>query len=108
MLPLRFGQLRQLCAAALRGRGRRNGRMDLGRLALLAFAQVLRLLLLVTPRRRHVFVASWPADEGNAVETVRALLRGYPGRVVWADPPADDRLRHLGIDPAAVVARAKF
>jgi CDP-glycerol glycerophosphotransferase len=81
--------------------------MDLGRLALLAFARVLRLLLLVTPRRRHVFVASWPSDEGNAVETVRALTRRYGGAVVWADAPTDERLRHLGLDPAQVVAKPK-
>ncbi len=81
--------------------------MDLGRLALPAFARALRPLLLVTPRRRHVFIAAWPADEGNAVETVRALARHYRGRIVWADAPSGERLRNLGIDPARVVARSK-
>lgn len=81
--------------------------MDLGRLALLAFGRLLRLLLLITPRRRQVFVAAWPADEGNAVETVRALARRYPGRIVWADAPSGDRLQQLGIDPARVTSRRK-
>lgn len=35
------------------------------------------------PVRRHAVVYGWPDDEGNAVETVRALGRRYPGTVYW-------------------------
>jgi CDP-glycerol glycerophosphotransferase len=62
---------------------------------------------MVTPRLRHVFVASWPADEGNAVETVRVLEKRYRGAIVWVDPPSAERLHQLGIDPTRVVARPK-
>ena len=81
--------------------------MDLGRLGRLVFARVLHPLLRIAPRRGHVFIASWPADEGNAVETVRALARRYRGRIVWADAPSGERLRQLGIEPARVVAMSK-
>lgn len=43
----------------------------------------LRVLSLVVPTTRSVVVAGFPETEGNAVETARALLRHYPGRVVW-------------------------
>lgn len=42
-----------------------------------------RLVLRVLPARRHAVVHGWPDDEGNAVETVRALRRRYRGRIYW-------------------------
>jgi hypothetical protein len=43
----------------------------------------LRLLSRVVPQTRTVVVSAFPESEGNATETARALLRRYPGRVVW-------------------------
>ncbi len=43
----------------------------------------LRVLSRVVPTSRSVVVAAFPETEGNAVEAARALLRRYPGRVVW-------------------------
>ena len=40
-------------------------------------------LLRYVPTRRHAVVYGWPDDEGNAVETVRALGRRYRGTVYW-------------------------
>jgi CDP-glycerol glycerophosphotransferase len=40
-------------------------------------------LLRYLPARRHAVVYGWPDDEGNAVETVRALGRRYRGTVYW-------------------------
>ena len=40
---------------------------------------------LLTPTRDVVVVAGYPQIEGNAVETVRALLVHYTGKVVWID-----------------------
>jgi len=76
--------------------------LDLGRLALPTLGRALHLLLSLTPRRHHVFVAAWPSDEGNAVETVRALTKRYAGGVVWADAPPPEWLRKLGLDPSQV------
>lgn len=44
---------------------------------------VLRALSRVVPQSRSVVVAAFPETEGNGVETARALLRRYPGTVVW-------------------------
>ena len=41
------------------------------------------------------------------METVRVLGDRYDGDIVWADAPAPDRLRQLGIDPARVSAKPK-
>jgi len=93
-------------SGCLRWLGQSEVKVSLGRLALPTLARVLHLLLPLTPRRRHVFVAAWPPDEGNAVELVRALAERYPGRIVWADAPRAERLRELGLDPARIdVAR---
>ncbi|MEO7634406.1 MAG: CDP-glycerol glycerophosphotransferase family protein [Sphingomicrobium sp.] len=35
------------------------------------------------PPRRHAIVHGWPDDEGNAIETLRALRRRYRGRIYW-------------------------
>jgi CDP-glycerol glycerophosphotransferase len=41
----------------------------------------------LTPTRRHAVVYGSPVLEGNAVETVRALLEDYDGEVFWLDGP---------------------
>ncbi len=46
-----------------------------------ALTKVLRGLLRVTPALNHAVVAGYPYDEGNSVETVRALARRMP--VYW-------------------------
>ena len=60
----------------------------------------LRLLLgvlsRVVPQSRSVVVSGFPENEGNAVETARALLERYPGRVLW--------LRDAGPAPEEVLA----
>lgn len=50
---------------------------------LTALIVTLRLLSRVVPQTRSVVVSAFPETEGNATETARALLRRYPGRVVW-------------------------
>lgn len=44
---------------------------------------VLRALSRVVPQTRSVVVTASPETEGNGVETARALVRRYGGRVVW-------------------------
>jgi len=75
--------------------------------ARVASAKVLRLLMRVLPSRRLVVVAATPPDEGNAVELVRGLTNQYDGSIVWLDPPEDERLRQLGLDPDSVIPVAK-
>jgi hypothetical protein len=55
---------------------------------------VLRALSRVVPQGRSVVVSAYPETEGNGVETARALVRRYAGRVVW--------LRDRGPVPAEV------
>jgi len=43
----------------------------------------MRVLSVVVPTSRRVVVSGFPDTEGNALETARALLRRYDGRVVW-------------------------
>jgi hypothetical protein len=57
-----------------------------------AMRAVIRLLTPVFPRSRSVVVSVFPATEGNGLEAARALVRRYPGEVVWlreGDLPAD-------------------
>lgn len=70
-------------------------------------ASVFHLLLLITPRSRHVVVTGWPSDEGNAVETVRALAQRYPGDIVWIDAPGPERLAALGLADVPLTVAAK-
>lgn len=58
----------------------------------------LRVLSRVVPQSRSVVVTASPETEGNGVETARALVRRYAGRVVW--------LRDRGPVPAEVEALA--
>ncbi len=58
----------------------------------------LRVLSRFVPQRRSVVLAVYPESEGNGVEVARALVRRYPGRVVW--------LREAGAAPAEVRALA--
>lgn len=59
---------------------------------------VLRTLSRVVPQSRSVVVTAYPETEGNGVETARALVDRYAGRVVW--------LRDGGPVPADVRALA--
>jgi CDP-glycerol glycerophosphotransferase len=70
-------------------------------------ARTLHVAMALTPARRHVFVSSWPTEEGNGVEIVRALLKRYRGRVVWVDPPCAESLVALGLEPRAIVRLPK-
>ena len=44
---------------------------------------VLRALAHVVPQSHSVIVSAYPETEGNGVETARALVSRYAGRVVW-------------------------
>ncbi|GAB2449362.1 CDP-glycerol glycerophosphotransferase family protein [Nocardioides hungaricus] len=59
---------------------------------------VLRALSRVVPQSRSVVVTAYPETEGNGVETARALVERYAGRVVW--------LRDRGPVPEQVSALA--
>jgi len=58
---------------------------------------VLTVARAVLPRRHSVFVVGYPPTEGNAVETVRALLSRYDGTIWWAQAPSRDHLDAIGI-----------
>ena len=62
--------------------------------------RLLRALMALVPARRQVFVEAFPNDEGNAVETVRALIERYDGRIIWANAPDVARCEALQLDPA--------
>lgn len=71
---------------------------------------VLRLLSHVVPQSRSVVVTASPETEGNGVETARALVRRYDGRVVWLRdrgplPPEVDALAEQGM---ALVPKASL
>ena len=55
--------------------------------------ELLRVLLRVTPALNHAVVAGFPDDEGNSVETVRALARRLP--VYWLTGDRPDRVQWL-------------
>ena len=57
---------------------------------------LLWFLRLCTPTINSVVVAAFPATEANAVETVRALLQHYRGKVVWLDGPSIEWLSAEG------------
>lgn len=54
---------------------------------------MLRVLLWVTPALRHAVVFGFPDDEGNSVETVRALSRRLP--VYWLTGDHPDKVQWL-------------
>ncbi|WP_395658456.1 CDP-glycerol glycerophosphotransferase family protein [Nocardioides sp.] len=58
----------------------RNAGLDL---VLATLRVTLRTLSRVVPQTRSVVVTASPETEGNGVETARALVRRYAGRVVW-------------------------
>jgi hypothetical protein len=60
---------------------------------------VLRALSRVVPQSRSVVLGVFPETEGNGVEVARALVRRYPGQVVW--------LREQGDPPVEVAALAR-
>lgn len=62
------------------------------------FPRVLELAASIFGKRGHVVVHGFPADEGNAVETIRALGRHYRGTIYWLidDPENWTAGEHLG------------
>lgn len=78
--------------------------------ALATLSVVLRLLSRVVPHSRSVLIGAFPESEGNAVEVALALVRRYPGRVVWlresGQPPREvQELAELGV---ALVPKASL
>ena len=71
--------LRRRRSGTLRREIRRTVRSAIQR----GFRAICGPLLRYLPARRHAVVYGWPDDEGNAVETVRALGRRYRGTVYW-------------------------
>ena len=69
---------------------------------------VLGVLSRVVPQSRSVVVSGFPEAEGNAVETARALLDRYPGRVVWLRDagPAPEEVRALADRGLRLVGKA--
>lgn len=47
---------------------------------------LVRAVLAVAPKRRHLVVNGYPVDEGNAIEILRAAAGRYPGRIIWLVP----------------------
>ncbi len=64
------------------------------RVVLATLRGVVRTLSALVPQSRSVVVSAYPETEGNGVEAARALLRRYPGQVVW--------LRERGESPREV------
>jgi CDP-glycerol glycerophosphotransferase len=85
----------------------RRAKFGVRRLIRFLGAGAIRVLLFLTPKRKHVFIGAWPSDEGNAVEVARALLDRYAGSIVWADAPDQDRLRVLGLNPRRICRKSK-
>jgi hypothetical protein len=70
----------------------------------------LRLLSPVVPQTRSVVVSVFPETEGNGLEVARALVRRYPGLVVWL---TDGREPHADVHALAeqgmlLVQKASF
>ncbi len=70
----------------------------------------LRLLSRVVPQSRSVVLAVFPETEGNGVETARALLRRYDGRVVWLRDggPVPGEVRELAERGLVLVPKASL
>lgn len=69
--------------------------------------RILGCLRSVTPASGHVVVAGFPATEGNAVETVRALCDRYQGKVIWLDAPDPEYIETVGLDRDRIVTLKK-
>lgn len=66
------------------------------------------ILLRTLPPKAHAVVHSWPDNEANALEVVRALGRRYPGTVYWLlDDPAYDGPGSLRVATDERVVRVK-
>ncbi len=75
-----------------------------------ALRVTLSVLPRLVPQTRSVVVSAFPETEGNALETARALLRRYPGRVVWftdGHTPHPD-VRALAADGLVLVSKASW
>lgn len=79
-------------------------------LVLATLRVVLHVLSRIVPQSRSVVVAAFPETEGNAVESARALLRRYPGRVVWLREAggAPREVRELAEQGARLVPKASL
>ena len=69
---------------------------------------LLRVLSRVVPQTRSVVVSAFPETEGNGTEAARALVRRYPGRVVWLREAgeAPREVRELAEQGMVLVAKA--
>ncbi len=107
--PFADGESAPPAAAEGRGAGVRRRLRNLALSALLASLRtVLGVLSRVFPQSRSVVIAGFPETEGNAVEAARALLRRYPGRVVWLRGRGDiaREVTELEAQGARLVAKA--
>jgi hypothetical protein len=70
----------------------------------------LRALSRIVPPSQSVVVAAFPETEGNAVEAARALVRRYPGRVVWLRESGDAprEVRELAEQGVTLVPKASI
>ena len=75
---------------------------------LVSLRATLAVLTRAVPQCRSVVVAAYPETEGNGVETARALLRRYPGRVVWLREagPVPDEVRDLAAEGLVLARKA--
>lgn len=68
--------------------------------------RLLTILLRIVPADRNTyFVHGIPSTEGNAVETVRAIVNLTDASIAWPDAPPDQYLEKIGIMPAARIRR---
>ena len=64
----------------------------------------------IVPQSRSVVVSAYPETEGNGVETARALLERYDGRVVWLRDrgPVPNEVRALERRGLVLVSKASL
>lgn len=70
----------------------------------------LRLLSRVVPHSTSVVVTASPETEGNGIETARALVHRYDGRVVWLrdSGPLPEEVRALAAQGLVLVPKASL
>lgn len=71
---------------------------------------VLRIGSRVVPQSRSVVVTAYPETEGNGIETARALVDRYDGRVVWLRDggPVPDQVQALADRGLVLVPKASL
>ncbi|MDN4641984.1 CDP-glycerol glycerophosphotransferase family protein [Agreia sp. PsM10] len=72
-----------------------------------ALPRVLTVARSLLPAANHVFLVGYPSGEGNAVETARAILERYDGRIAWAQSPSQNYLSKVGFPPTDQILRVK-